>query len=352
MHHVAERVHETGREVAGERRARERHEAQRRRVVAGAHLGRQLHDAQQHDRDRDEDLGPVAGDQCERAFRVEVPLQHHGVADQQARRRVGEAPRVEARRGDDHVLVRAVREAFEQRDRGAGVGRARHERTFGRSRRPRRKDDRAAGARGPLEARTVGVPVGEVAERAAVVGRGRVVGPGPQAVLDARRAGERREFVVVDEEHRALAVHDVGDLRGGEPGVQVDGVDAQLGECAGDFEEVAMVAAQDGDGVAGADPGLDEAAADRVGAGVEVGEAQRPSFVDERGAVAVPGGAHGEQCGDPGPPLADRFRHSQEAGRTFGAQHPRPQHRPGRVGRVGDLLGGAHGPMLRADRVL
>ncbi len=97
-------------------------------------------------------------DRGEGLFRIELACEHHGVAEQQARRRVRESPRMEARCRDDHLLVGAVGESFEQRDRGAGMRRAGDERALGRTGGAGSQDDRPARALGTDEARTVGVP--------------------------------------------------------------------------------------------------------------------------------------------------------------------------------------------------
>src|SRR5882762_4514173 len=75
----------------------------------------------------------------------------------------------------------------------------------------------------------------------------------------------------------------------------------------------------------------------------------RAALVDECRAVAVTGAAERNEGRDTGTPFADGFRHPQHPGWTFRTQHARAQDRAGRVGDVGNLLGGAHRPMLRAD---
>ena len=146
-------------------------------------------------------------DQRERLFRVELALEDHRVAEQQARVRVRESPRVEARRGDHHLLAGAVGESFEQRDRGTDVRRARDERTLRRSGRARRHDDRAARAcSGGSSGGPARVAVGELVEGAGGVGRRFPARSGPREEprSDARRGDHRRELLVVHEHDGAL----------------------------------------------------------------------------------------------------------------------------------------------------
>ena len=159
-----------------------------------------------------------------------------------------------------------------------------------------------------------------------------------QASRRASVAGRRRdrgELVVVHENDRPLPLHHFAHLRCREPSVEVQRVRAELRQRAGDLEEVAVVAAQDGNGVAGAHAGFDEPARDRVAACVELGEAHRPALVDERRLSAVARRAHREDRGEPRAPVPNRVAPCairdravrDAAGRSAGAPWSRARRR-------------------------
>ena len=252
---VAERVHETRREIAGQRRARERHEPQRRRVVARRALSAGSSSMR----------SSITGTATNTSRAVLRDQRERALADRSAarapscRRAAGSCVAFAKPHAWKHgaaitiVSLRAVGESFEERDRRADVRRARDERALRRSGRSRRQDDRAAracaGGRGggPSACRR-----GEVVERAGAVGRGRV---GSVQARSARfDAGRGRRAARTRRRARAAMARSrsmIGrDLRGGEAGVEVQRVRAELGQRAGDLEEVAMVAAQDADRVA------------------------------------------------------------------------------------------------------
>ena len=124
------------------------------------------------------------------------------------------------------------------------------------------------------------------------------------------------------------------DLGRREARVEVERVGSELGQRAGDLEEVTMVAAQDADGVARVDAGFDQPAGDCFGAGVEVAKAQRTAFVDERVVVAEAGGAHREERGGARAPVVNGPGRVPEAVGPFGADHAGTEDRCGRPRRV------------------
>ena len=123
----------------------------------------------------------------------------------------------------------------------AGGALGRPGRAAGEHREPRLDARREAAIR-------VGAPLGQRLERV----RAGALGPGPPAAVRRVDAGqELGVLVVVDQQVRALALRDVAQLRAGEVGVEQDDPGAALRGREERLEEVAVVAAQDRDAVAG-----------------------------------------------------------------------------------------------------
>ena len=165
---VAEAVHPGDRQLARQRRARERGDPQRGEVVAGERLLRQGEDALDHHRHRRQHVGAAFLDRLQRPLGVEAAAQHHRRGGRQAHHEVEEAPGVEERRRDHHRLAAAEGDLVDQRgDRHQPVG---------------------AGALGAL--RGAGGAGGEDHE-ARLVGRRLVVGlgAGGDQLLERRLAG-------------------------------------------------------------------------------------------------------------------------------------------------------------------
>jgi hypothetical protein len=122
----------------------------------------------------------------------------------------------------------------------------------------------------------------EILEPRVVAGLVGVV-PGDEAL--AALAGvvdEVLELGVVDDRGRLLALGDLGDLRAGERGVEVQGVRADLRQRDRRVDEAAMVTAHDRDARALADAGLPQRVRKGVRAAVHLGERERPEVVDDR----------------------------------------------------------------------
>ena len=92
---VAEVVHPLGRQRPRERRAARRGDPQRREVVPGERLLRQLEDPLHHHRDDDQRRGAGLGDRLQRRLGVELAPEHVGRVQRRARARSGRSPRSE-----------------------------------------------------------------------------------------------------------------------------------------------------------------------------------------------------------------------------------------------------------------
>ena len=195
-----------------------------------------------------------------------------------------EAPGVEHRRRDHRTALGAQRDLRRASRRPAAATRA------GCGRRPSAcRSCRWSGSRrGP-------------ARRAGRGRRCRRARSGPRAVARPRVLVSRRtrrrsacgacrashqlgELLVVDDGLGLLALADVGDLRAREHRVEVQRVGAELRARHGRVDEAAMVAAEDRDAVALADAEVAPRVGQRVGAGVDLLEGQRPQLVDDRRA--------------------------------------------------------------------
>ena len=78
-------------------------------------------------------------------------------------------------------------------------------------------------------------------------------------------------------------------------------------------DEAAVVAAHDRDAVAGADAVRGERAGERVGAAVQLAEAERAELVDQRRLVRRSRGGDGDRAGGGGPPAHQRAADEREA---------------------------------------
>jgi hypothetical protein len=120
------------------------------------------------------------------------------------------------------------------------------------------------------------------------VGRVAVVDPADEAAHPLGRLGHQAgELLVVDQGDRLFAAHDIGELRAGERGVQVDDVGAELRARDRRLDEAAVVAAHDRDAVALEDSVVAQRVGERVRALVDLAECERPRLVDDRLAVGV-----------------------------------------------------------------
>ena len=134
------------------------------------------------------------------------------------------------------------------------------------------------------------------------------------------------EVVVVDHHVDPLRRHDVGQLGGGETGVEVDDVGAQLRGRHHRLDEAPAVAGQDPDRGARPDPSAPQPGRHGVGAGPETPVGEGAVLVDHGRGRWVAGGGGGDGAGQGRPP-------------------PRPgQHRPGEpVGALGAQTGPGQG---------
>ena len=188
---------------------------------------------------------------------------------------------MEARCRDDHRLACPVRDALEHAEPAQRIRRTALQCALRRPCRTRREDDRAAFVRGSRNLRALGVTHDEVVDRV-VLHVAVAVGPCEHTRHVSRLERDGRELVVVHEDVCVFTSHDIPELRAREAGVEEQLVRAELGERARDVEDVAVVAAEHADGVAGADPDGAEAACERICATIDLGERQRSALVDER----------------------------------------------------------------------
>ncbi len=149
-----------------------------------------------------------------------------------------------------------------------------------------------------------------------------------------------------------LALHHGPELRSREAGVEEQHVHAELGQRAGDVEEVAVVSAQHADGVAAAYAEAAEAACQRVGPVVELGECQLPAFVDQRKSRVVTGRADCEDGSQARSPVADGRRDTQHPAGRLRVEHARAREHCGRVRGLGQPFERTHHLMLGARNVL
>src|SRR5919106_3754136 len=277
---VAERVHPLDGHVAGQRGAAGGHHFQRRDVVLLARLLRQLEDALHHHRHDDERVATVARHVGQAGLGVELAPQYERGAEDEAEREVGEAPRMEERRGDVRPLSRLQRDPRQERHHRFQRLRVRARGALRGPGRPTRQDGGAPFALGRHDIRGVAgcdqLAEGRVRQIVRVV-------PRDEALAPLGGVGEQvAELLVVDDRLGLLAAHDLRQLRSGEGGVEVEGVGAQLGERRGCLHEAAVVAAHHRHAVALDDPGVREGVSQRVRALVQLAEGERAELVDDR----------------------------------------------------------------------
>ena len=174
--------------------------------------------------------------------------QHHRRRGRQAQHEVEEAPRVEERRRDHRGLPVAARNLREQGGQGAQALRLAALGSLRGAGRPRREDDVAALLRGGIDVIAVGA--GDQLLQRRLVGPLLLL-PGDEVPKTLAHPGEQLgELLVVDQDRRVLALHDIGELRAGEGGVQVERDRTQLRARHRRLDEVTVVAAHDRDAVA------------------------------------------------------------------------------------------------------
>jgi hypothetical protein len=290
-------------------------------------------------------LRAVMSERLDDVLGVEVALQHHRVAEQDAHERVAETPRMKRRRRDHHRLAGPIRNSFEQRNADGGIRRPRRHRSFRCAGCARREDDRARFGGRPREPFAVLIRLDQRVDLGVAVRAER-----NDAIGDAGLVRDGAVFLVVHEQRGPLARHHVAQLRAGEARVEEHRVHAELGDCAGGVEEVTVVAAQDRDRVAGMDAPSLERPGERVGALVELGEGERSPFVDERDAVAVARRTD-RKCGRQiGAPVPNRGRHAQDAVGPVDVQYPGACEHADAVGCARQPFEGSHRAMLRVAR--
>ena len=304
---VAEGVHPLGGQLARQRRAARGGHPEVGQVVPVERLLRQLEDPLHHHRHDDQRGRAALLRGAQRLLRVEAAAKHIGRAERQAEHEVGEAPRVEERRGDHRSLSRPQRNLREQRcQRAERVGLCAL-RPLGRPRRARGQDHEPARLGGGIEVAVV-AGLDQVVERAIRRPLVAAVGPGdeaPQPDLLARLRGrleQAPELAVMDQRHGLLALDHAGQLRCGEGRVHVQARGAKLRDRERRLDEAAVVATHDRDPVSLPHALCGKAPGERVGATVDLGEGQRARLVLEHrlvGMVDRPTGDPGRRRGAP-----------------------------------------------------
>ena len=159
----------------------------------------------------------------------------------------------------------------------------------------------------------------------------------------ARVVDEVLELGVVDDRRRLLALGDLGDLRPGERGVEVQGVGAELRQRDRRVDEAAVVAAHDRDARALPDPAGAQRVGQRVRALGDLGERERPEVVDERRGVRVADRADGVAGGRRGAEAAQRAQRLDDPVRARRRHDPGARQRAGREEFLPDPVLGGHG---------
>ncbi len=257
-------------------------------------------------------------------------------------REVREAPGVEHRGGEHRVLAGAQRDHAEQRGRGVerlGLAALGPLRAAGRA---AREDHDAALLGRRLEVGRVAV-ADEVLEARVLGGLVGVVPRDEPRAAPARVVDEVLELGVVDDRRRLLALGDLGDLRAGERGVQVQRVGAELRQRDGRVDEAAVVAAHDRDARALPHPAGAQGVGQRVRALGDLGERERPEVVDERRRVRVADRADGVARGRRGAEAAQRAQRLDDPVRARRRHDPGARQRAGREEFLPDPVLGGHG---------
>ena len=230
-----------------------------------------------------------------------------------------EPPRVEQRCGDvDHVarLQRDLREVGDNRVDRLGIAARGALRRPGRARREDhgaalalRRDDRARIAIGH-----------QLVERRVVAGR--LVVPGHEALAPvARILEELVELLVEYERLGLLALHDLGQLRAREGGVEVERVGAQLRQRDRRLDEATVVAAHDTDAVTLPEARVRERVRERVRARVHLAVGERAELVDDHRPVRVALGQRDGAGRGAAAPFLQRPQHAPEAVRAHRPDH-------------------------------
>ncbi len=218
MQVVAEGIHPSQCEFAGQRGAATSHHAKRRRVIFSNDGGIERENAVQHDGDDGHRVDPMFLNRLQHAFGIEFAMKNQRVCEEIGHRKVDQTPGMEGRCADQHGFAHAVGHSFEKANGGCEAARSRGSiRTFGRTRRPRGEDGGATGLVGPWR-RFRRVFACEMIES----GYGGIaLAPGEETLdLACALFNDLAELFIVDQGPCTFAGEDVLELWRGEPRIE------------------------------------------------------------------------------------------------------------------------------------